>query len=953
MRLSLLFIFLISINCTDTFSQVDTSFIYSSSAPYGMLDIRLSKGHGHTYYLQHGKTYSFRENNGVRTDTYYKMTAWDSRPYTEGNMRERKDRTDLFVMNYRLLAPSNYDAAHEKGYPIMIVMHGLHERGNCADNDCYFATRDYSPNENVPAAPEDPYNKLLNNDFQLVHAGSDYLEASDVNGSRFPDDPSLPSGAFPGFVVFPQNLNGWDVNASHDVIRLIRLLVKHYNIDQDAIYLNGISHGGHGAYEVLKRAPWMFAAAALFSAADDASLITQKMAREISTIPLWIFQGGLDTSPSPAKTAQYVAAFRKAGAEVRYTLYPHLGHGTWNEALDEPDYFRWMLSKRRNNIHVEGGTASICLTSRDGARLRLPAGFLSYQWEYNGVAVENANTHLLVAEEPGVYRARFLVSHKGASFVWSNWSDKVLIKEGAPAAPLIEHAGTLLLPDPNGNQDAVLQAMDDYPYYYWYKDGKLIRSGEISDTSQTFYVKSRMGNGAYSLRVSGYDRCKSPESAVKMILFNDTAPVDLSAPSDLKASVVSPSEVSLQWSATSAGEIVFEVWRRSTGADGKTSAWTLAGLAQKNARAFADRGLAPATQYHYTLRAVSHVARSLYTMEGGAGEIIVKTPEDNEKPSAPRNLSVRQAGVNTVRLNWSPSTDNASITNYIIVYSGDSVHTNSADTVLLLSALEVNTEYAFEVHAADRSGNISPASNTAYANTFLEGLYYQHSTGAWEDIEMIDWSVAEFSGVVDDFTLSPKTQEDFFNFQFDGFLNIEKGGVYQFRVTSDDGSVLHMNDSILIENDGIHNISTVTSPVTILESGPQRITLRYFDYVLSDTLLVEYKGPDSGGSWSKIPSEALASARITGNEPTHQHHLDFSVYPNPVAHGNVHLEFFGAINGPVTVTIMNTTGSTVYETVIEVESNDVILPSLPEAGMYIISVRQGVSVVNRKIVSRR
>ena len=91
---------------------------------------------------------------------------------------------------------------------------------------------------------------------------------------------------------------------------------------------------------------------------------------------------------------------------------------------------------------------------------------------------------------------------------------------------------------------------------------------------------------------------------------------------------------------------------------------------------------------------------------------------------------------------------------------------------------------------SDQSGNLSAASNVAQANTFLKGLYYEHSTGAWENIEMVDWSVAEFSGMVTDFSLSPKTQEDFFNFRFDGFLNIDTDGVYQFRLTSDDGNRL-------------------------------------------------------------------------------------------------------------------------------------------------------------------
>ena len=333
-------------------SQVDTTLLYNPNTKFGMLDVRLSRGTGHHYYLEENKTFSFRMNGGVPTNTFLNMTAWESSPYAEGNMRQRDASGDMFVMNYRLLPPGNYRPEFSRGYPLVIVLHGLLERGNCADKKCYHADDTFSPNENSPPASTALDNALLNNDYSLIHAGLDYLEARNTNGSRLPDDPALPAGAFPGFVLFPQNLNGWDATSSEDVVRLIRLMISRYNIDEDRVYINGISHGGHGAYEVMKRAPWLFAAGILFSAADDAAIIQQGQADKISGIPLWIFQGGRDVNPTQSRTESYVRAFRKAGATVRYTLYDGLGHGTWNKALDEPDFFSWLLAQKRNNIHV-------------------------------------------------------------------------------------------------------------------------------------------------------------------------------------------------------------------------------------------------------------------------------------------------------------------------------------------------------------------------------------------------------------------------------------------------------------------------------------------------------------------------------------------------------------------------------------------------------------------------
>src|SRR3954463_8047291 len=104
-------------------SQVDTSFIYRTNAPYGTLDIRLAKSTTRYYYLQENKSFSFRESSpGVRTETFTDMTSWDSSPYTQGHLREKNGSSDSFIMNYRLLFPGNYNASIPDGYPLIVMM---------------------------------------------------------------------------------------------------------------------------------------------------------------------------------------------------------------------------------------------------------------------------------------------------------------------------------------------------------------------------------------------------------------------------------------------------------------------------------------------------------------------------------------------------------------------------------------------------------------------------------------------------------------------------------------------------------------------------------------------------------------------------------------------------------------------------------------------------------------
>src|SRR5690606_15526403 len=94
-------------------SQVDTTYIHKNGTPFGALDLRIAKSPTNYYYLAEG-TYAFRESSpGVRTNTFYDMTSWDSGPYIEGHLMERTSTGDKFVMNFRLLITQDYNDSYE------------------------------------------------------------------------------------------------------------------------------------------------------------------------------------------------------------------------------------------------------------------------------------------------------------------------------------------------------------------------------------------------------------------------------------------------------------------------------------------------------------------------------------------------------------------------------------------------------------------------------------------------------------------------------------------------------------------------------------------------------------------------------------------------------------------------------------------------------------------------
>jgi len=359
------------------------------------------------------------------------MTSWDSGPYIEGHLMERTSTGDKFVMNYRLLMPNGYSSTYNPGYPMIVHLHGAVERANCYYQNCYHATPAYNVQANTPPAPKTSTHKLLNNDHSLNVGGQQYLNARNLAGTRKPNDPSMPSRAFPGFVLVAQMFNIWDSLQVQDVIRIVRLVAEKYKVDQDRIYVQGLSIGGYGVYECMKRASWLFAAALPMSAVWDANIFKQNQQGRVAHIPVWVFQGGKDTRPSTTFTNNIVNKLRNAGANVRYTVYNDLSHVVWGRAYGTSDYFTWMLKQTKANPTLYKGITVIDKAKNQYPKLMLAEGFLAYQWQKNGVTISTAKSNTLTVTTPGTYRVRF--SRKSATPTtasqWNRWSDPVNITQ--------------------------------------------------------------------------------------------------------------------------------------------------------------------------------------------------------------------------------------------------------------------------------------------------------------------------------------------------------------------------------------------------------------------------------------------------------------------------------------------------------------------------------------------
>jgi predicted peptidase len=196
--------------------------------------------------------------------------------------------------NFLLFLPKNFGQEKQK-WPLIIFLHGSGARGNDLEK-----VKVDGPPKIVEQQPDFP--------FIVV-------------------SPQAPTGT--GW--FPEVLNA-----------LLDELIERLPIDQDRIYLTGLSLGGHGTWSFAQEYPDRFAAIAPVCGTGDPD-----RACVLKNLPVWAFHGAKD-EVVPLKTQErMVNALKECGGDVKFTVYPDAGHDSWTETYANPELYKWFLSHRR------------------------------------------------------------------------------------------------------------------------------------------------------------------------------------------------------------------------------------------------------------------------------------------------------------------------------------------------------------------------------------------------------------------------------------------------------------------------------------------------------------------------------------------------------------------------------------------------------------------------------
>jgi predicted peptidase len=221
-----------------------------------------------------------------------------------GQQRPQKlQRTIKVNLDYLMYLPKDY--AQKDSWPLLLFLHGSGERGDNLD-----LVKKHGPPK-------------------LIAAGKE----------------------FPFIVVSPQCPKYCQDWQPCELLALLDEITEKYKVDKDRVFVTGLSMGGYGTWSLAAYSPDRFAAIVPICGEGDPG-----WAQRISPIPVWVFHGGKDTVVPIKGDKELVAALKKAGGDVKFTVYPEAKHDSWTQAYNDPDLYKWMLAQQRTP-KAPGGTS--------------------------------------------------------------------------------------------------------------------------------------------------------------------------------------------------------------------------------------------------------------------------------------------------------------------------------------------------------------------------------------------------------------------------------------------------------------------------------------------------------------------------------------------------------------------------------------------------------------------
>ena len=247
--------------------------------------------------------------------------------WPNGLVAQTRDETqNTKALPYRLFLPSDKTAGDssrqsatnnpaEQTKKLLVFLHGSGERGS--DNEAQlkhgraFFERLAQDHNTLVLVPQCPENLSWHNGYS--------------NTTRHGRTYHYPKNIQPNSVL-------------DRLEKLIDSVAKAQHIESGSILLGGLSMGGMGTLELLRRRPEFFNRAFVICGGAHPAV-----ARQISQTPIWFFHGAQDQIVDPKQAVKIYRKRKRKGIEGKLTLYPGVDHNSWDLAFQEKELITWLM----------------------------------------------------------------------------------------------------------------------------------------------------------------------------------------------------------------------------------------------------------------------------------------------------------------------------------------------------------------------------------------------------------------------------------------------------------------------------------------------------------------------------------------------------------------------------------------------------------------------------------
>lgn len=217
-------------------------------------------------------------------------------------------------IGYLEYLPQGYHSNSNK-YPVVIALHGIKEKGT-SSTDPKLVLRDLEKVDNVGLP-------------KYVKFGAKY----------------------PFILISPQLKSKYGIWPADFVMEVVNHVKKNLRIDENRIYLTGLSLGGFGVWRTAGEYPEVFAAIAPICPGGNSLSKANDIAAK--NLPAWGFHGSGDKIVSYTVTTKMISAINSAPKKptplAKATIYPGMGHIIWDKAYQQTNVLDWLLSHRKGS----------------------------------------------------------------------------------------------------------------------------------------------------------------------------------------------------------------------------------------------------------------------------------------------------------------------------------------------------------------------------------------------------------------------------------------------------------------------------------------------------------------------------------------------------------------------------------------------------------------------------